>query len=351
VSEHRPPSPREQIAFLRSFQRLLDEGNFTATYKFALLHAIADLCVHRGDDSGAPLDLATSEIASHFVRLYWPQVIPFVTSEEEEILSQNTGRPATVVRKVREAHERYDGSLVALQRDKIQWGRLLQSVRRTIEGMPLWRLQTVGADRLEFLYPNLDSGRSVRLEPGVAYCFRAFYPMLTDMIEGAWSGFVQRRNQQLLRQVTDLRSFLFGASRTALDVPRSLLREMQDGHCFYCMRSIDARAEVDHFVPWRRYPLDLGHNLVLAHRGCNSSKSDLLAAEEHLGRWVARNTTLDADLVAGFDGLGIQHDLPATMRVAAWAYGQVHRAGGQVWVAGSQLRQLGDGWEALFAGS
>ena len=100
--------------------------------------------------------------------------------------------------------------------------------------MPLWKLQTVGSERLEFLYENVDVGGVVRLKPGVAYCFRAFYPMVTDMIEGAWSHFVQRRNPRLLGQVVDLRSFLFGSQRSSLAPYRPLLREVQQGHCFYC---------------------------------------------------------------------------------------------------------------------
>ena len=71
--------------------------------------------------------------------------------------------------------------------------------------MPLWKLQTVGSERLEFLYENRDTGKTVRLAPGVAYCFRAFYTMITDMVEGAWSQFVQRLNPDLLGQVVDLR--------------------------------------------------------------------------------------------------------------------------------------------------
>ena len=346
----RPPSPEEQIVFIRSFQRLLDEGGFVATYKFALLYAIADLCVLRGDDSGASLELATADIADQFIRLYWPQVIPFVTAAEEDILRQNTGRQAKVVREVREAHERYDGRLALLQHDGGAWRRLVRSVQRTIEVMPLWKLQTVGSDRLEFLYTNLDAGHAVRLNRGVAYCFRAFYPMLTDMIEGAWSHFVQRHNPRLLEQVTDLRSFLFGSERASLAAPRPLLRDVQGGRCFYCARPVDARAHVDHFIPRRRYPLDLGHNFVLAHRGCNSSKSDLLAAEEHLERWAHRNDLLGSDLAGGFDALGIQHDLATTLRVAVWAYGQIHRAGGQVWVRGAELRVLSGRWEEVLAG-
>jgi hypothetical protein len=48
------PTSDEQIQFLVKLQRLLDEGLFVATYKFALLLSIADLCIEQGDDSGAP---------------------------------------------------------------------------------------------------------------------------------------------------------------------------------------------------------------------------------------------------------------------------------------------------------
>jgi hypothetical protein len=46
-----PPTPDEQIAFLTKVQRILSEGQFTATYKYALLLALADLAVEVGDDS------------------------------------------------------------------------------------------------------------------------------------------------------------------------------------------------------------------------------------------------------------------------------------------------------------
>jgi hypothetical protein len=39
------PTPEEQVQFLRNVQRLLAEGLFTASYKFALVHALADLAV------------------------------------------------------------------------------------------------------------------------------------------------------------------------------------------------------------------------------------------------------------------------------------------------------------------
>ncbi len=39
------PSAEDQIQFLNHLQRLLSEGGFTASYKFALLLALADLSV------------------------------------------------------------------------------------------------------------------------------------------------------------------------------------------------------------------------------------------------------------------------------------------------------------------
>jgi hypothetical protein len=39
------PTPEEQVQFLRNVQRLLAEGLFVASYKFALVRALADLAV------------------------------------------------------------------------------------------------------------------------------------------------------------------------------------------------------------------------------------------------------------------------------------------------------------------
>ena len=63
-----PPTSDEQIRFMVNIQRLLDEGLFTASYKFALLLALAVLSIEQGDDSGEPLELTTDTIAEKFVQ-------------------------------------------------------------------------------------------------------------------------------------------------------------------------------------------------------------------------------------------------------------------------------------------
>jgi hypothetical protein len=51
-----PPTADEQIKFIVNIQRLLDEGAFVASYKYALLLALADLAVEYGDESGRRAD-------------------------------------------------------------------------------------------------------------------------------------------------------------------------------------------------------------------------------------------------------------------------------------------------------
>lgn len=210
------PTPEEQVLFLRNIQRLLAEGLFTASYKFALLHALADLAVLKGDDSGAPLDLDTNDIAEQYVELYWRQCRPFQIGGESTglVLKQNTDRQATIIGQIITVQERFGGSLFRLKQfDLPQWSKLVTKVRRIVCEMPLDRLQTVGDERLNFLYDIVDGGIRITLKPGVAYCLRVFYELLRDLIQGAWVRFVQKINANRLGNLTDLGTFLFGQER------------------------------------------------------------------------------------------------------------------------------------------
>ena len=82
-----PPTPEEQIQFLVKFQRLLDEGLFVASYKFALLLALADLSIEAGDDSGQPLPITTDQIAGKFIQYYRPQAVPYFAPVFERLIT------------------------------------------------------------------------------------------------------------------------------------------------------------------------------------------------------------------------------------------------------------------------
>lgn len=346
-----PPTPEEQVLFLRNIQRLLVEGKNTASYKFALLYAIADLCVLKGDDSGAALDLDVRDIAEKFVELYWQQCRPYQIGDQSTgiILQQNTKGQAAVISKVIEAQDEFGGSLGRLKVTAPDlWRSLTGTVKRVVNEMPLWKLQTVGSERLDFLYDNLDATtKTITLKPGVAFCFRAFYGLMRDLIQGAWVRFVQKLNANDLGNLTDLGTFLFDQERSSLDAYKNILIDVQERQCFYCHKELQRSMDVDHFIPWSRYPTDLGHNFVLAHSSCNNAKSDYLAAEQHLRSWAEPNRSRSEEMAERLQDAGLPSDSLASIRITEWAYEQVEKANGQVWVNDSVFLHLGPRWREL----
>jgi len=346
------PSPHEQIEFLQKIQRLLTEGLFVASYKFALLRALADLAVIKGNDSGDQLELSVAEISSVFVDLYWRQTRPFCDAADPTtavILRQNTGKQATIIQHVAAAQNEYAGSLSRLRQDQRRWNALVKQVADIVAVMPLWKLQRVGDEVMDFLYPNVGSGRMISLRPGVAYCLRKFYGILRNLIEGAWVNYVRAVNLPLLGQVTDIGTFLFGKERAALESYRSILMEVQKGLCFYCHQPVRQAGDVDHFIPWSRYPLDLGHNFVMAHKTCNGDKCDYLAAEHHLSAWLERNEVHKAALSQFFGQAKLPANVAASVSIARWAYSQTAEVHGLVWIEKKSLSHLQGDWATLLS--
>jgi 5-methylcytosine-specific restriction endonuclease McrA len=173
--------------------------------------------------------------------------------------------------------------------------------------------------------------------------------LVRDLIEGAWVRFVQKINANKLGSATDLGTFLFGEERASLDAYRPILLDVQEGICLYCRKPLSKQSQVDHFVPWSRYPADLGHNFVLAHDKCNNAKSDFLAAENHLAAWIERNRKHQIDLQERLIEAALPCDLTATVQIAKWVYQQTEKANGQVWVVEKVLRHLSADWSKCFA--
>lgn len=350
------PSAQFQLRFLRDIQRIFDDGSFTASYKFALLQAIADLAIRVGDDTGAELTLTTRALAERMVELYWRQVVPWSWGDKGEgegkgvVLSQITQERSAILRNVAEVSAEYGGSLSRARGRYSDWRRLVGAVDNTVRKMPLWKLQVVGGEVHDFMYEQVGSGKEITLRPGIAYCLRAFYPLVSDLVQTRWARFVQERNRGQFGGRRELREFLFGTTREGLTHLVDPLMAVQDGACLYCESRIRGQPHVDHFVPWSRYPSNLGHNLVLAHESCNARKSDHIAAAEHLARWARRNVEQSYALAREFDAAGADHDVATSREVVRWAYRQIEQRQGRVWRERSEFVPLDPGWERLLVG-
>ncbi len=351
ASAHLTAVPRElaaaeQVHFLSKVQSLLDGGLFSATYKYALLLALADIAIERDEDACDELGqliIPTDLLAEKFIEYYWNHCRPFVASGGtiQGRLLQNTGTQAKVLSVLAELHEKHAGRLSAIARDRPSWERLVREVGAVVRQMPLWKLQTIGRETVDFLYPNVEHGSSITLRPGIAFCLRRFHGLVGNLVRGAWVDWVRRQNRELVGDSADLAEFLFGAERQRLRAIAPILHELQSGRCIYSGERL-ARPEdcdVDHFIPFAKYPHDYGHNLVLATKSANAAKADFIASEAHLERWLERHRTHGAMLVAECDRIGLPVDLGRTLAVARWAYEQADHAGTPVWTKG---RDTGD---------
>jgi 5-methylcytosine-specific restriction endonuclease McrA len=340
--------PEQGIRFLRQFQELLAEGGFVATYKFALMQALADLSVEHQAAHDGSLRLHVDQLAEKFIEYYWNQARPF----NDRVLRQNTKGQAEVLLRIQDYRSLSDGKLGQLQADRAAWQKLIRRIAAIIVKMPLWRLQIVGNRKNEFLYREAEyRDRSIRLLPGVPDAFRAFHPMLTSMIRGGWMSQIHRirANQEVLGAKAELEGFLFGTDRRSLERFTAVIRAHQSRECFYCGKRVTGSGDLDHFIPWSRYPLDLGHNFVYAHKGCNNAKRDHLAAVTHLERWRIQNLDEGHSLAEAFEREGLSSDLERSVLIARWAYEQGCASGARLWIRGGEFEDCDYRWKSALA--
>jgi 5-methylcytosine-specific restriction endonuclease McrA len=348
-SAMRPPSPEAQLAFLAKLQRLFAEGDFTATYKFALLISVADLAVELGADDGSTLSLSIRQIAERFISLYWNHTSPYGTGSigKAGVLSQNVGNQAAVLTAIAEFRTTSGASTITQAMREPGYASLVTRVAATVSAQPLNYLQNFGGTCDPFLYERSGRG-SVQLKSGIGYCLRRFYPLVQQLSRSHWAAHVKsnRRNQRYFSDAGDLEEFLFSASRQSLVMVSRGLLKLDGDRCFYCGNTL-GDMDVDHFIPFSLYPRDLPHNFVLAHPSCNRSKSDSLAARRHLERWLERITKFEESLLEIGASAGLSGDRLTVERVATWGYSNACAAGGNAWLSPTKYEPISSQYIAL----
>jgi len=337
-------NPEFQLAFLNKIQRLFAEGDFSASYKYALLIAIADIAVESGRDDDQPLTIPHRRLGAKFIELYWQQSAPF---RGDGVLIQNNGTQAAVISQIAQFRSQTQTATVNAARSAVGFKSLLTKVTRIVIDKPVFHIQNLGGVRDQFLFES--GSDSITLLPGVAYCLRRFQPLVQQLARSHWVDHIKRNKQNvdLLGQDNDLESFLFETTRQSLVIVQTGLRKISN-KCFYCGSSV-TDADVDHFIPHSLYPRDLAHNFVLAHPSCNRSKSDTLAAKEHLHRWL-EFVQSNADNLAqiGYDA-GIMADEGSMDSVAQWGYANAVAGGGQGWVKPKKYEPIDDSYLKAWA--
>ncbi|HEX6212115.1 MAG TPA: HNH endonuclease domain-containing protein [Methylomirabilota bacterium] len=309
---------RDAIGFAEKVLELLDEGRYTATYKYAVLLALIDLCLEGTQASGIPPAMVTTrQLADKIVEIYWPHTAPFRPARAD-VLRQNASGQAEIVSAILKFRSRHapDASAPrwhAQRAAPAAYERLVRTIEWKLIEMPLPRLQMMGQSHDAFIYeihwdtrvqrrdverrPAEDGGgfdNRVLLKPGVGDYLLQLNGLLRPLIQRRWAAMVAQLNRL---EDARLETFLFGADRVHTARIRAGLWEIQGCRCFYCDERLrePTGGQVDHFVPWSRYPDDSLDNLVLADVACNGFKSSSLAAADHVVRWARRFVTGSAE--------------------------------------------------------
>lgn len=133
-------SPEAQLEFLTKLQRLFSEGDFTATYKFALLMALTEICVEQIHDSADAMVVQHKDIADKFIDLYWQQTAPYgsgLPNTTTSVLIQNNGVQAAVVTAIAAFRKKNPGVNPITARRAAGFADLVSKVAQTVSAQPV----------------------------------------------------------------------------------------------------------------------------------------------------------------------------------------------------------------------
>ncbi|MEL0613139.1 HNH endonuclease [Marinomonas arenicola] len=347
---------QQQLDFIAYIQRMLVEGDFSATYKFALLHAIADVCVEQTSSSTpsplieqGKLAISLPTLADKLLTLYWHHAMPFSAEHtgESALLKQNTGAQSKVISVLFECQQNNIRTMRQLKQSP-HYKAAFSAAMSTLKTGPLWRLQILARQEECFLYPHELFGvgkepKSIVLNAGIAQCFRRFYDLVVYLARNAWLQKIQsiKHNQVLIGRQSQLQEFLFGVDRNALTKAKPVLIDLQANQCFYCRKPMKSDVEVDHFIPFSRYANDLGHNFVAAHRSCNNNKRDFLAASLHRTRWQEQNLVTHNQIISNELGNYFHCDADTSLAVSNWAYQVAESSNAKLWLGINEFEEAG----------
>ncbi len=357
---------------------ILDEGRFSATYKFAVLSALIDLCLeHTSADELAPDMVTTRQLATKVIELYWPQTAGYAVADRPPAVLRQAGNTVEEQAEIVSAIVDFRAAIAAdpycpLERARRaaadDWRRLVDAVEWVLIKYPLPRVQRVGKLRDEFLYTiawdeeikksvvtayqQQDPGEfdnRIQLREGVGDALVRLHGLVRPLLQRRWAQKVAGLNGL---DVVRLEEHLFGSRRVALDPVCDDLVALHGGRCFYCDGALgDAagrRVQIDHFVPWARHPDNAVENLVPAHERCNGQKRDFLAARDHVRRWRERIARRRDDLALIAERARFEHEPARVLSVARGIYLRLP-AGAKLWVRSDEFESVGEApLDALF---
>lgn len=287
---------------------------------------MVNLSIESGINDDSEHSISYEQLAEQFIQLYWTQALPYSDQSSDSVLRQSsTTGQASVINSILDLQYKTKTNSLAIARTQNikLWQSTIKDIASTIKKYPARYLQSA-EDKVsrEFLYVYDSKLKVVNLKPGTTYCFTRFSKIINKLCQQYWTEFVRKnsRNQIHFSDDIDLQQFLFNQSRQSLKVLIPILVDTQQGQCFYCHKPLRNNIEVDHFIPWSKYPIDTTHNFVLTDHSCNNSKRDYLAEELFYEKWLERNQQHGDTIEKEAKTIGFTTNQLRSETISQWAY-------------------------------
>lgn len=221
-----PPSSEFQLQFLNKVQLLLESGKFTSTYKFALLIALTNVAVEKGNDSGAALDVDLNDVAREFLSLYWSQARPYKSIGSTLLQNREVNKSAKIISLLAPEVLVSASQHARLRRYNKTRDALVNQTRRLIVKFPLKHLQHLESvsdqkySRDQFLYELSDDNANnlsldkIKLKPGVAACLRSLRGLIVSLVQARWAQWVRATNPALGKRWRTRGVYVWSRSQT-----------------------------------------------------------------------------------------------------------------------------------------
>jgi 5-methylcytosine-specific restriction endonuclease McrA len=282
------------MSYMNSVAHILERGQFTNSYKFALLRSLAAFGMKSGKGETV---VKTEQLAENFVKLFWPLTLRFNIRQ-----ATVPDKEPVVMRYIRDEASALDLSPETPLRDFQKnysnlYSKLVLKVSKNAFGNVIPRFHTVGRGRVTpLLYEASNEG--ILISANSRGFLQQNHKALDLLAIGSWVKFTEKFTSapRLYEKIQGL-AFKRSALKPYREFFQSVLGETE---CFYCGGSILPQPHVEHVVPWSFVAEDKVWNLVLSCKDCNFKKSSQTPTNSFITKLVRRNEkilSLDASVI------------------------------------------------------
>lgn len=276
------------------FKQIVREFNYDNTYKAAWAKALVELS-SEVTIAGDEVEITLEQIARKYIKYYWNQTIFF-----DLVQGSNLKKPPEVVTAIKALIETYYDTVGNRKPELFEraesklplkaYNKTLRKVTSTLKSDVSYRFLNLNRQTLN-IYSYEQKADSLKMSSSLLQEFRDNERDLLDLINYRWGMILESFNSspRINKKVKmmDEREI----KRQPLTKYKKWLDVENPAHtCFICGEEIaDSELSIDHVIPWSYMYSDDLWNLVYVHRGCNSSKSNVVPSKEQIEKLKKRN--------------------------------------------------------------